>query len=155
MENLPIFQLITNLVFSFSGIATTLHHVDEEIEEDAEVNQLTQNAVTGSACADRKSADSVASSSGQPSNRTISCPAVVAGSAGSKNSSGSGTPVRKISAHEFERGGLTKPLVTTVDGAPTFLSPHNSNADFANHHLIRKRSRNDIQVYKSTYEFFK
>ena len=50
MENLPIFQLITNLVF-FPGIATTLHHVDEEIEEDAEVNQLTQNAaITGSAC---------------------------------------------------------------------------------------------------------
>lgn len=158
MENLPIFQLITNLVF-FPGIATTLHHVDEEIEEDAEVNQLTQNAaITGSACADRKSADSVASSSGQPSNsgnRTISCPAVVAaGSSGSKNSSGSGTPVRKISAHEFERGGLTKPLVTTVDGAPTFLSPHNSNADFANHHLIRKRSRNDIQVRKTTMNFF-
>ena len=128
-----------------------MHHVDEEIEEDddAEVNQLTQNAAVAAAAASG-SASADSASSGQPSNRTISCPAVVAaGSAGSKNSSGSGTPVRKISAHEFERGGLTKPLVTTVDGAPTFLSPHNSNADFANHHLIRKRSRNDIQVYKT------
>ena len=155
-----IFQFDGNFAFSinkfsFSGIATTLHHVDEEIEEDddAEVNQLTQNAAVAAASSSSASADS-AYSSGQPSNRTISCPAVVAGSAGSKNSSGSGTPVRKISAHEFERGGLTKPLVTTVDGAPTFLSPHNSNADFANHHLIRKRSRNDIQVRKTTMNFF-
>ncbi|KAG7312318.1 Dual 3'-5'-cyclic-AMP and -GMP phosphodiesterase 11 [Plutella xylostella] len=37
------------------------------------------------------------------------------------SSSGATTPVRKISAHEFERGGLLKPLVTTVDGTPTFL----------------------------------
>ncbi|XP_013140835.1 PREDICTED: dual 3',5'-cyclic-AMP and -GMP phosphodiesterase 11-like [Papilio polytes] len=46
----------------------------------------------------------------------------------SRAGSGSGatTPVRKISAHEFERGGLLKPLVTTVDGTPTFLgdTPH-------------------------------
>ena len=128
-----------------------MHHVDEEIEEDhdAEVNQLTQNAAVAAAAASG-SASADSASSGQPSNRTISCPAVVAGSAGSKNSSGSGTPVRKISAHEFERGGLTKPLVTTVDGTPTFLSPHNSNADFANHHLIRKRSRNDIQGLNET-----
>ncbi|XP_023938951.1 dual 3',5'-cyclic-AMP and -GMP phosphodiesterase 11 isoform X1 [Bicyclus anynana] len=47
----------------------------------------------------------------------------------SRAGSGSGatTPVRKISAHEFERGGLLKPLVTTVDGTPTFLGdqpPH-------------------------------
>ena len=60
---------------------------------------------------------------------------------------GSGTPVRKISAHEFERGGLTKPLVTTVDGSPTFLSPpHSSNGDGVDSRgqLIRKRSRNDM-----------
>ncbi|XP_044007181.1 dual 3',5'-cyclic-AMP and -GMP phosphodiesterase 11-like isoform X1 [Aphidius gifuensis] len=40
------------------------------------------------------------------------------------NNSGSGatTPVRKISAHEFERGGLLKPIVNTIDGTPTFLS---------------------------------
>merc|ERR1719186_879186 len=34
----------------------------------------------------------------------------------STGSSGTQTPVRKISAHEFERGGLVKPLVTTIDG---------------------------------------
>lgn len=28
----------------------------------------------------------------------------------------------KISAHEFERGGLVKPIVNTIDGTPTFLS---------------------------------
>lgn len=39
-----------------------------------------------------------------------------------KSSSGATTPVRKISAHEFERGGLLKPIVTTIDGTPTFLS---------------------------------
>ena len=63
--------------------------------------------------------------------------------------SGSGTPVRKISAHEFERGGLTKPLVTTVDGSPTFLSlPSPTNGDGVDsrgHALIRKRSRHDIK----------
>jgi hypothetical protein len=37
--------------------------------------------------------------------------------------SGATTPVRKISAHEFEKGGLVKPIVTTIDGTPTFLSP--------------------------------
>ncbi|XP_073991560.1 phosphodiesterase 11 isoform X3 [Rhodnius prolixus] len=40
----------------------------------------------------------------------------------SRASSGAATPVRKVSAHEFEKGGLLKPMVTTVDGTPTFLS---------------------------------
>ncbi|XP_026472829.1 dual 3',5'-cyclic-AMP and -GMP phosphodiesterase 11 [Ctenocephalides felis] len=40
----------------------------------------------------------------------------------SRSGSGATTPVRKISAHEFERGGLLRPIVTTVDGTPTFLS---------------------------------
>lgn len=46
------------------------------------------------------------------------------GSGNNNNNSGSGatTPVRKISAHEFERGGLLKPIVNTIDGTPTFLS---------------------------------
>lgn len=37
---------------------------------------------------------------------------------------------RKISAHEFERGGLLKPIVNTIDGTPTFLSisPQNETA---------------------------
>ncbi|KAF4521720.1 hypothetical protein B566_EDAN012168 [Ephemera danica] len=41
----------------------------------------------------------------------------------SRGGSGATTPVRKISAHEFERGGLLKPIVNTIDGTPTFLSP--------------------------------
>ena len=44
-------------------------------------------------------------------------------------SSGGATPVRKVSAHEFEKGGLTKPLVTTIDGTPTFLSPPTSASE--------------------------
>ncbi|PFX27035.1 dual 3',5'-cyclic-AMP and -GMP phosphodiesterase 11-like isoform X1 [Stylophora pistillata] len=37
--------------------------------------------------------------------------------------SGSSTPVRKISASEFEGRGILKPLVNVVDGQATFLSP--------------------------------
>jgi dual 3',5'-cyclic-AMP and -GMP phosphodiesterase 11 len=45
-----------------------------------------------------------------------------AGSSNSKHSSGANTPVRKISAQEFEKGGqILKPMVLTVDGQPTFL----------------------------------
>ncbi|XP_063244233.1 dual 3',5'-cyclic-AMP and -GMP phosphodiesterase 11 isoform X2 [Bacillus rossius redtenbacheri] len=44
------------------------------------------------------------------------------GGAPSRGGSGATTPVRKISAHEFERGGLLKPIVNTIDGTPTFLS---------------------------------
>ncbi|XP_032591613.1 dual 3',5'-cyclic-AMP and -GMP phosphodiesterase 11 isoform X1 [Drosophila grimshawi] len=40
----------------------------------------------------------------------------------SRGGSGATTPVRKISAHEFERGGLLKPIVNTIDGTLTFLS---------------------------------
>ncbi|KAK6628218.1 Dual 3',5'-cyclic-AMP and -GMP phosphodiesterase 11 [Polyplax serrata] len=40
----------------------------------------------------------------------------------SRGNSGATTPVRKISAHEFEKGGLLKPIVNTIDGTPTFLS---------------------------------
>ncbi|XP_043206376.1 dual 3',5'-cyclic-AMP and -GMP phosphodiesterase 11-like, partial [Amphibalanus amphitrite] len=41
---------------------------------------------------------------------------------GSRVTSGSVTPVRKISAHEFERGGTLKAIVNTVGGSPTFLT---------------------------------
>nr|XP_032518628.1 dual 3',5'-cyclic-AMP and -GMP phosphodiesterase 11-like isoform X3 [Danaus plexippus plexippus]XP_032518629.1 dual 3',5'-cyclic-AMP and -GMP phosphodiesterase 11-like isoform X3 [Danaus plexippus plexippus]XP_032518630.1 dual 3',5'-cyclic-AMP and -GMP phosphodiesterase 11-like isoform X3 [Danaus plexippus plexippus]XP_032518631.1 dual 3',5'-cyclic-AMP and -GMP phosphodiesterase 11-like isoform X3 [Danaus plexippus plexippus]XP_032518633.1 dual 3',5'-cyclic-AMP and -GMP phosphodiesterase 11- len=61
----------------------------------------------------------------------------------SRAGSGSGatTPVRKISAHEFERGGLLKPLVTTVDGTPTFLGdqPH------ATPSRPQRRSRHELR----------
>uniref|UniRef100_A0A182MGZ5 GAF domain-containing protein n=1 Tax=Anopheles culicifacies TaxID=139723 RepID=A0A182MGZ5_9DIPT len=48
----------------------------------------------------------------------------------SRGGSGATTPVRKISAHEFERGGLLKPIVNTIDGTPTFLSisPQNESS---------------------------
>lgn len=42
--------------------------------------------------------------------------------------SGAATPVRKISAHEFERGGLLTPIVNTIDGTPTFLSVSQENS---------------------------
>jgi dual 3',5'-cyclic-AMP and -GMP phosphodiesterase 11 len=45
---------------------------------------------------------------------------------------------RKISAHEFERGGLLKPIVNTIDGTPTFLSISSQNdsssSNSAHHH---------------------
>ena len=45
---------------------------------------------------------------------------------GSRTSSGANTPVRKISAQEFERGGqILKPMLSTVDGTPTFLGAPN------------------------------
>ena len=55
--------------------------------------------------------------------------------------------MRKVSAHEFEKGGLTKPLVTTIDGTPTFLSPPST------HELtgqIRKKSRTDMMTLNET-----
>ncbi|XP_070185769.1 dual 3',5'-cyclic-AMP and -GMP phosphodiesterase 11-like [Littorina saxatilis] len=48
-------------------------------------------------------------------------------SSNSKPSSGANTPVRKISAQEFEKGGLLRPIVSTVDGTPTFLDPSPSS----------------------------
>ena len=63
-----------------------------------------------------------------------------------KNNSPSGatTPVRKISAQEFERGGLIKPMVTTIDGTPTFLSPPTSMD--AKMGLTSRKSREELQV---------
>ncbi|XP_050298984.1 dual 3',5'-cyclic-AMP and -GMP phosphodiesterase 11 isoform X4 [Anthonomus grandis grandis] len=58
-----------------------------------------------------------ASSSAELSSPTHGIP-----SGSSRGGSGATTPVRKISAHEFERGGLLKPMISTVDGQPTFLT---------------------------------
>ncbi|GFT58005.1 dual 3',5'-cyclic-AMP and -GMP phosphodiesterase 11 [Nephila pilipes] len=64
-------------------------------------------------------------------------------------SSGAATPVRKISAHEFEKTGLLRPILnTTVDGIPTFLTlpllgdaaPHCNNS-----HVGRK-SRQELRA---------
>jgi len=70
-------------------------------------------------------------------------------STGSKSTcSGGATPVRKISAHEFEKGGLTKPWVTTVDGTPTFLTQPISSSELTGQ--IRKKSRTDLQSLDET-----
>ncbi|XP_034935984.1 dual 3',5'-cyclic-AMP and -GMP phosphodiesterase 11 isoform X2 [Chelonus insularis] len=68
--------------------------------------------------------------------------------------SGATTPVRKISAHEFERGGLLKPIVNTIDGTPTFLSisPEDSGqpgggqqVGSSNSSRPQRRSRNELR----------
>ena len=71
-------------------------------------------------------------------------------STGSKSNStgGTNTPVRKISAHDFEKGGLTKPIVSCIDGTPTFLSPLTSSYEFTGQ--IRKKSRTDLQTLDET-----
>ena len=124
------------------GITTTLHNLEEETEdteildgdENTDLCQLTAEKIQEQSSNAQQMPSSTAQSKG------LSC--------GSKNSSGSGTPVRKISAHEFERGGLTKPLFNTVDGSPTFLTP--PNAESLTGQSIRKRSRNDIQGLNET-----
>lgn len=63
----------------------------------------------------------------------------------------------KISAHEFERGGLLKPIVNTIDGTPTFLSvcPQSDSALCSassnigstnnNSHRPQRLSRNELR----------
>ncbi|XP_050537354.1 dual 3',5'-cyclic-AMP and -GMP phosphodiesterase 11-like isoform X2 [Daktulosphaira vitifoliae] len=68
----------------------------------------------------------------------------IGGSGGAgAGSSGTTTPVRKISAHEFERGGL-KPMVTTVDGTPTFLA-HDHPDEATTAPVARRRSRHELR----------
>jgi dual 3',5'-cyclic-AMP and -GMP phosphodiesterase 11 len=59
---------------------------------------------------------------------------------------------RKISAHEFERGGLLKPIVNTIDGTPTFLSSDSTPGSTPNQNgttssIIRTQrlSRNELK----------
>lgn len=65
--------------------------------------------------------------------------------AGSRTSSGAATPVRKISAHEFEKGGLLKPMVNTIDGTPTFLSPSPNSDDVSALAKVRRKSRTELK----------
>lgn len=61
---------------------------------------------------------------------------------------GSATPVRKISAHEFERGGLLRPLISNVDGTLTFISPTPNEETHAliNHNVKPfRRNRNELK----------
>lgn len=63
---------------------------------------------------------------------------------------------RKISAHEFERGGLLKPIVNTIDGTPTFLSissqsdsmmgsVQNQNGTTSSINRTQRLSRNELK----------
>ncbi|XP_054741634.1 dual 3',5'-cyclic-AMP and -GMP phosphodiesterase 11 isoform X1 [Anastrepha obliqua] len=65
-------------------------------------------------------------------------------SCSSRGGSGATTPVRKISAHEFERGGLLKPIVNTIDGTPTFLSVGTQNDCSSNSSNIGGSNGNNI-----------
>ncbi|XP_074647468.1 dual 3',5'-cyclic-AMP and -GMP phosphodiesterase 11-like [Tubulanus polymorphus] len=61
-----------------------------------------------------------------PSSSADQVPGATSGTGGgsgsnSRTNSGANTPVRKISAQEFDRGGILKPMVSTVDGTPTFI----------------------------------
>ncbi|XP_034186192.1 dual 3',5'-cyclic-AMP and -GMP phosphodiesterase 11 isoform X3 [Osmia lignaria lignaria] len=72
---------------------------------------------------------------------------------GGSGGSGATTPVRKISAHEFERGGLLKPIVNTIDGTPTFLSvspgdsgqPGVQQVGSGNSNRPQRRSRHELR----------
>ena len=126
------------------GITTTLHNLEEETEtellDNPDLCQLTAQKI-----------QEEQQNSAQQNSSALSTTALAQSKAlsnSSKNSSGSGTPVRKISAHEFERGGLTKPLFNTVDGSPTFLSLPNAEGNGGQ--AIRKRSRHDIQGLNET-----
>ncbi|XP_046649494.1 dual 3',5'-cyclic-AMP and -GMP phosphodiesterase 11-like isoform X3 [Daphnia pulicaria] len=67
---------------------------------------------------------------------------------GNNGKTGIATPVRKISAHEFEKGGLLRPLVTNVEGTVTFLTQTTSEET---HALINstikpfRRNRNELK----------
>lgn len=64
-----------------------------------------------------------------------------------KNNSGAATPVRKISAHEFERSGLLRPLLNTIDGTLTFISSVSSDEQQAGGAVVKhlRRNRNELK----------
>ncbi|GFR65902.1 phosphodiesterase [Elysia marginata] len=66
-------------------------------------------------------------------------------STSSKASSGANTPVRKISAQDFERGGILNPMVSTVDGLPTFLGPSCSSTPTPSS-KCRRRSKSELKA---------
>lgn len=67
-------------------------------------------------------------------------------SSNSKPSSGANTPVRKISAQEFEKGGLLRPIVsTTVDGALTFLDPSPASTPTRSR-KTQRRSKSELKA---------
>ena len=64
---------------------------------------------------------------------------------GSKPNSGANTPVRKISAQEFDKGGLLKPLVLTVDGTPTFLGPSMKMSESTSSSKQYRRTKSELK----------
>ncbi|CAH1793418.1 unnamed protein product, partial [Owenia fusiformis] len=59
----------------------------------------------------------------------------------SRSTSGANTPVRKISAQEFERSVMPlKPMISTVEGIPTFIGPILSTEEAASKTLRKTRS---------------
>jgi dual 3',5'-cyclic-AMP and -GMP phosphodiesterase 11 len=85
------------------------------------VSHATPTSANTGSCVSPPAADlSSPSHQANPIATSGSLPASTAPS--SRAGSGATTPVRKISAHEFERGGLLKPIVNTIDGTPNFLS---------------------------------
>ena len=63
-----------------------------------------------------------------------------------KNSSGAATPVRKISAHEFERRGLLAPLVSTIDGTLTFIREPNEEPQSMGTTIAKPLRRNRSEL---------
>ena len=78
-------------------------------------------------------------SAGAPSGSSVSAPA-----------SGATTPVRKISAHEFEQGSLfLRPMVsTTSDGTPTFLPVVTSDPSPEISSVRRRKTRQELEGMK-------
>lgn len=62
----------------------------------------------------------------------------------SRNNSGANTPVRKISAQEFDRGDTLDPIISTVDGTPTFLGPSTSTQSLSS--KCHRRSRSELKA---------
>ena len=67
----------------------------------------------------------------------------------SRNNSGTNTPVRKISAQEFDKGETLNRIVSTVDGTPTFLGPSSipgSTQNICNNNKTYRRSRSELKA---------
>ncbi|XP_070170695.1 dual 3',5'-cyclic-AMP and -GMP phosphodiesterase 11 isoform X3 [Polyergus mexicanus] len=109
--------------------------------------------------ATRQTVDMWLVSHATPTSSSSSCMELSSPTHGGNSSSGRGggsgatTPVRKISAHEFERGGLLKPIVNTIDGTPTFLSVSpgemgqsgNTQVGSGNSNRPQRRSRHELR----------
>ena len=65
----------------------------------------------------------------------------------SRSNSGANTPVRKISAQEFEKGGqILSPMVSTVDGTPTFLPMSSSSNEPMQNMAKTRKTRSELKA---------